>query len=106
LTASPPEHVIASTASSSTPLDRFALDLNRFARNAPPPPAPEHAVDLDRFTNALDHALRQRPQPRASLDFVLPLPTGNPRGTCELLFDADSPLFWFIHSQIYDKVPT
>jgi hypothetical protein len=33
----------------STPLDRFALDLDRFTRSTLPPPALEHAVDLDRF---------------------------------------------------------
>jgi hypothetical protein len=33
----------------STLLDRFALDLKCFTRSASPPPAPEHAVDLDRF---------------------------------------------------------
>jgi hypothetical protein len=51
-TASPLEHAIASIASSSTPLDRFALDLDCFTRSTPPPSAPEHAVDLDRFTDA------------------------------------------------------
>jgi hypothetical protein len=33
----------------STPLDRFALDLECFTRSASPPSAPEHAIDLDRF---------------------------------------------------------
>jgi hypothetical protein len=38
-------------------LDRFTLDFNRFTRSTPPPPAPEHTVDLDRFTDAPDLAL-------------------------------------------------
>jgi hypothetical protein len=59
------------------PFDRFALDLDRFAWSTPSPPAPEHAVDLDCFADALgraehavdldcftdapDHALRSTP---------------------------------------------
>jgi hypothetical protein len=95
--ASPPEHVIASTALPSMLLDHFtqstppppslehAVDLDRFVRSTPSPPAPEHVVDLDHFTDASDGVLCRCPRPRASLDSVLPLPAGNPRGTCELL---------------------
>jgi hypothetical protein len=72
-----------STALPSTPLDRFALNLDCFARSTLPPPAPEHTIDLDRFADAPDRALHQRPRQRASLDSILPLPTGNPQETCE-----------------------
>jgi hypothetical protein len=48
-TAWPLEHVVASTASPSTSLDHFTVDLDRFTQSTPPPPTPEHAVDLDYF---------------------------------------------------------
>jgi hypothetical protein len=58
--ASPLEHVVASTAFPSTPLDRFTLNhfaLNRFAQSTPPPPAPEYTINLNYFTNAPDRML-------------------------------------------------
>jgi hypothetical protein len=70
-TASAPVHAVTSTALPSTSFDRFVLDLNRFARTMPPPPAPEHAVDLDRFTDAPDRALHRCPRPRASLNSIV-----------------------------------
>jgi hypothetical protein len=81
-TASPLEQTVASTALTSMPLDHFTLD--RFTQIMPLPLALEHAVDLDRFTDAPDRALCRCPRPRASLNSILPLPAGNPRGTCEL----------------------
>jgi hypothetical protein len=46
-------------------LDRFTIGahhrLDRFARSTPLPPALEHTVDLDRFADAPDHALRRCP---------------------------------------------
>jgi hypothetical protein len=45
----------------STPLDRFALSLNRFTRSTSPPLAPEHAIDLNRFAGA-----RRRLRPRST----------------------------------------
>jgi hypothetical protein len=33
-------------------LDRFALDLDRFAQSTSPPSTPKHAVDLDRFARS------------------------------------------------------
>jgi hypothetical protein len=84
-TSLPLEHAVASTASPSMPLDRFTLDLDSFARSTSPPPALEHVIDLDCFTDAPNRALHRRPRPHALLDYVLPLITGNPRGTCELL---------------------
>jgi hypothetical protein len=59
--------------------------LHPRSMSSPRPLRPEHAIDLDRFTDTPDRALRRRPRPRALLDSVLPLPVGNPRGTCELL---------------------
>jgi hypothetical protein len=95
--ASPPELAVSSIASPSMLLNRFALDVDRFARSTPlplalehaidldrftqstlPPLAPEHAVDLNRFTDAPDHVLHRCPRPLASLDCILPLPIGNP----------------------------
>jgi hypothetical protein len=66
-----------STALPSMPLDRFTLDLDRFAQSTPPLVL-EHTFNLDRFTNTTDHALHRCPGLRASLDSILPLPTGNP----------------------------
>jgi hypothetical protein len=60
-TASPPEHTVVSIASPSTPLDHFALDLDRFARSTPPSPAMGHTVDLDRFTDTPDGVLHSTP---------------------------------------------
>jgi hypothetical protein len=34
------------------PLDRFALDLDRFTQSTSPPLAPEQAVNLDRFAQS------------------------------------------------------
>ncbi len=42
----------------STPLDRFTLILDHFAWSTSPPPASEHAVDLDRFARRRSPCLR------------------------------------------------
>jgi hypothetical protein len=79
------------------PLNRFALDLDRFARSTSPPPALEHAVDLNRFAwstlppPALEHAIDlnrfawSMPPPPASehaidLDRFTDAPAGKIRG--------------------------
>jgi hypothetical protein len=68
-------------------LNRFALDFDRFARSTPPPLAPEHAIDLDRFTDAPDRALRSTPS------FSSPQVIHEELANCCKI-------------QIYDKVPT
>jgi hypothetical protein len=49
---SPQEHIVASTTSPSTSLDLFTHDLHLFTWSTLPPPALEHAIDLDRFTQS------------------------------------------------------
>jgi hypothetical protein len=34
------------------PTPEHAVDLNRFARSTPPPPTPEHVVDFNRFARS------------------------------------------------------
>jgi hypothetical protein len=59
------------TASPSTPLDRFALDLDRFVRSTPSTSTASPSTPLDRFTLDLDHFAQSTP-PTSTASPTLP----------------------------------